>query len=151
MAPSCGQECCDERRPRWTWPHGCCNIRHPFKRASVIHRSVSCVALLLLLAQPLHHAGAQAAADDAQRLVGALAGDTPLVRDLQSLTDEVGGRATGSAANARAVAWALARFREAGVDAKAEQFTMPVKWLERSASATIRGDGVEFGSAVAAM
>ncbi len=117
----------------------------------MLHRSVSCVALLLLVAQPLHQAAAQAAADDAQRLVGALAGDTPLLRDLQSLTDGVGGRATGSAANAHAVAWALARFREAGVDAKAEQFTMPVKWLEHSASATVRGDGVEFTAAVAAM
>jgi len=89
--------------------------------------------------------------DETLRLIGALAGDTPLVRDLQSLTDRIGGRATGSAPNERAVQWALARFKDAGVDARAESFTMPVRWLERSAKATIRGDGVEFSPAVAAM
>lgn len=126
----------------------------------VIHRSVAVVASFLLLTPPLCDAAAQSNAraasptdsrDETVRLVGALAGDTPLLRDLQSLTDRVGGRATGSSANARAVEWGLARFRDAGVDARAEPFTMPVRWLERSASATIRGDGVEYTAAVAAM
>ena len=89
--------------------------------------------------------------DETLRLVGALAGDTPLMRDLESLTDRIGGRATGSSANERAVQWAVARFREAGVDARAESFTMPVRWLERSAKATVRGAGIEFSPAVAAM
>jgi len=78
-------------------------------------------------------------------------GDTPLVNDLQSLTDEIGGRATGSQANLRSVEWALARFREAGVDARKELFQMPSLWLERSARATVRGEGVSYTPRVAAM
>jgi hypothetical protein len=79
-------------------------------------------------------------ADDAARLATALQGETPLVRDLRSLTDEVGGRATGSEANRRAVEWGLARFKEAGVEAHAERFTMPSLWLERATSARVSGD-----------
>jgi carboxypeptidase Q len=123
----------------------------------VIYRSVGrfaslCVLSSFVLALLVRDAHAQATSrDEPLRLVGALAGDTPLLRDLQSLADGIGGRATGSTANTRAVAWALARFREAGVDARAEPFTMPVRWLERSATATVRGEGVEFHAAVAAM
>ncbi len=78
-------------------------------------------------------------------------GETPLTRDLQELTDTIGGRPTGSEANLRAVEWALARFRDAGVAARKEAFTMPAKWLERSASATVNGGGVRFSPRVAAM
>ena len=70
---------------------------------------------------------------------------------MRSLVDEVGGRATGSPANARAVEWALARFQEAGVPARQEAFEMPGLWLERSAAATVRGPGVEYAPRVAAM
>ena len=85
-----------------------------------------------------------------ERLAAALQGDTPMVSDLHALTDEVGGRPTGSAANRRSVEWALGRFREAGVAARAETFTMPRMWLERSARATIGGDAA-FPVRVAAM
>jgi hypothetical protein len=88
---------------------------------------------------------------EAAQLVAALFGGTPLMSDLQSLTDEVGGRATGSPANLRSVEWALARFREAGVEARKEAFSMPGLWLERSAQATVRGEGVDFSPRVAAM
>lgn len=89
-------------------------------------------------------------ADDASRLVAAMLGDTPLEEDLRSLTDEVGGRATGSEANLRGVEWALKRFREAGVEARKEAFTMPALWLEESASAEVSGD-VSFAPRVVAM
>jgi carboxypeptidase Q len=88
---------------------------------------------------------------DVERLVASFAGDTPLARDLQALSDEIGGRATGTPANLRAVDWALARFRDAGVEAGKEAFTMPTLWLERSAAATVRGDGISFSPRVAAM
>ncbi len=91
------------------------------------------------------------AGEDADRLVTALLGDTPLVSDLQDLTDKVGGRPTGSAANRRAVAWALARFEAAGVKARRESFTMPALWLENSAAAVISGKDVNFSVPVAAM
>ena len=63
--------------------------------------------------------------DDVDRLVGAMLGQTPIISDLQSLTDEVGGRVTGSPANEAAVEWALARFLQAEVPATKEAFDMP--------------------------
>jgi hypothetical protein len=105
-------------------------------------------ALLLLAVLP---ASAPAQADAASRLVAALLGDTPMVGDLQVLTDQIGGRPTGSTANQRAFAWALERFRQAGVEARQEPFQMPALWLERSARATVKGAGVSFTAGVAAL
>jgi hypothetical protein len=84
-------------------------------------------------------------------LTATLLGDTPLLDDLAYLGDQIGGRPTGSGANLRSVEWALDRLREAGVVARKEAFTMPGLWLERSAGATVRGQGVEFTARVAAM
>ncbi len=112
-------------------------------------------ALAIVLGLPLPPVraalGAQGAEADVSRLVGALLGATPLLTDLEELTDRIGGRATGSPANLRAVDWSLARLRAAGVDARKESFTMPGLWLERSAAAVIRGDGIDFSPRVAAM
>ena len=94
---------------------------------------------------------AQTPATDFPRLATALLGGTPLERDLHDLTDRIGGRATGSAANEHSVAWALERFRAAGVTARRETFQMPSRWLERSATSTVRGAGVEFAPRIAAM
>jgi len=85
-------------------------------------------------------AGSCLADEDVDRLVGAMLGDTPIISDLQSLTDEVGGRVTGSPANAAAIDWALAKFREAEVTATREVFQMPVQWQELAVSAQISGD-----------
>ncbi len=90
-----------------------------------------------------------ARADDASRLVAATLGHTPLLRDLQSLTDEIGGRPTGSEANRRAVEWGLARFKEAGLEGRAERFTMPSLWLERRATARFAGSAAFEAPAVA--
>ena len=94
---------------------------------------------------------AQATDADVAKLVQALRGDTPMIRDAQVLTDVIGGRPTGSPANMNAVSWGVARFRDAGVSARAESFPMPGLWLERAASATVIGDGVEFSPRIAAM
>jgi hypothetical protein len=106
-------------------------------------RRVGCVLSVLAAALP-------ARAGDAERLVAAILGPTPLVDDLRSLTDEIGGRPTGSAANQRAIEWGLARFKAAGVPAQAEAFPMPSRWLERSASARIEGEAA-FTPRVVAM
>src|SRR5262249_24062306 len=65
--------------------------------------------------------------------------------------DRIGGRATGSESNRRAVAWAEARLHDAGVRVHRERFQVPAGWLERSASAEIRGEGVQFSPRIAAM
>ena len=88
---------------------------------------------------------------DMGRLIAAMLGDTPLVTDLRSLTQEIGGRPTASAANRDAVFWGVERFREAGVAVSREAFTMPRRWLERSATAEVRGDGISFPARMAAM
>ncbi len=90
-----------------------------------------------------------AIADDVDALVGAMLSDTPVIDDLKSLTDSIGGRVTGSPSNTAAVAWALQRFEEAGVPASAEQFEMPFQWRELEASARVSGD-VSFASRVVA-
>jgi carboxypeptidase Q len=107
-------------------------------------------ALLLAQAVPMPVSAADAPGH-VDRLVTALLGDTPLIVDLQDLTDTVGGRPTGSRANTRSVDWAMERFAAAGVTARKEVFTMPALWLERSAAATVHGDGVRFTAPVAAM
>jgi hypothetical protein len=96
---------------------------------------------------PLHGQDHEGAA----RLVTAMLGDTPLIDDARALTDEIGGRPTGSEANLQSVEWALARFREAGVEAEREAFMMPELWLENAASATVHGEGVRYDCRVAAM
>jgi carboxypeptidase Q len=88
---------------------------------------------------------------DRDRLVAAILGPTPLVTDLEQLSDRIGGRPTGSEANRRAVAWAEARLQEAGVKVRRERFQVPAGWLERSARAEITGEGVQFSPRIAAM
>jgi len=66
----------------------------------------------------------------AQLLAGHELGATPLLNDLGELCDGIGGRLTGSKACDRAVDWAAARFRAAGVDAVwTEPYTISKSWV----------------------
>jgi hypothetical protein len=95
-------------------------------------------------------AAAETREDAASHLVAALLGPTPLIDDLRALTDEIGGRPTGSEANRRAVDWGLERFRAAGVEARREPFLVPLMWQEGSVRGLITGD-VTFAPRMAAM
>jgi len=75
------------------------------------------IAVVLFLGMALA-CSARAQATDAERLIAAVLGDTPVIADLQELTDGIGQRVTGSAANRRAVEWAVGRFRQAEVDVR---------------------------------
>ena len=88
-------------------------------------------------------------ADDTGRLISALLAETPLASDLRTLTDQIGGRVTGSPANEQSVAWAVGRFEAAGVAARAEAFTMPRLWLEKASRVTITGS-LDFAPRVVA-
>ena len=56
---------------------------------------------------------------------------SPLQENLRNLTDEIGGRVTGSPEADRAVGFAVEAFRRAGVDeVHTEHFTVPVAWSE---------------------
>ncbi len=58
--------------------------------------------------------------------------------DLRKLTDEIGGRVTGSAGYDKALQWGIAAFKAAGVDSvKLETYPAPVKWEAISASASV--------------
>ena len=84
-------------------------------------------------------ASALAAPPDAARLLaGRAVGGTPLIADTRELCDTVGGRPVGSPANARAVAWAAAKFKAAGADAvRTESFPVPFLWLPGTADLAI--------------
>ena len=108
--------------------------------------------LMLLLVFSAMTVGAHETADqgEIQRLIGALVGETPQAEDLRYLADEIGGRTTGSEPNLRAVEWSLQRFRDAGVSARKEAFTVPKQWIERSTTVDIIGDGIKFSPQAAA-
>ena len=115
-------------------------------------RRPPCVAVALALGMATGVVGASGDIDAARdRLIAALLGDTPLRADLEALSDRIGGRATGSEANRRAVDWADSRLREAGVGVKREAFTVPAGWLERTARAEVKGEGVQLAPAIVAM
>ncbi len=58
--------------------------------------------------------------------------------DLRRLTDEIGGRVTGSAGYEKALQWGIDAFKAAGVDSvKLETYPAPVKWEAVSASASV--------------
>ena len=59
--------------------------------------------------------------------------------NLRRLTDEVGGRVTGTPQMAKAVEWGLAAFRAAGVDVHTEKYTLPVTWSEGDTRLEILG------------
>jgi len=72
----------------------------------------------------------------ARRLAARAQGPTPLLEDLQELCDRIGGRPPGSKANERAVDWAVAKFRAAGINAvSVEGFSLPAVWQSRKAEA----------------
>jgi carboxypeptidase Q len=71
-----------------------------------------------------------AARDGVEALIARLQRPTPLAGDLQVLSDSIGGRPTGSAALDRAVAWAIGRLRDAGLeDVGGEVYTVPLAWM----------------------
>jgi carboxypeptidase Q len=72
-----------------------------------------------------------ACAQAAPKIIANALGPSPLAENLRRLTDEIGGRLTGSPAMAKAVQWAVAAFRDAGIDdVHTEKFTIPPTWSE---------------------
>ncbi|TWX57803.1 M28 family peptidase [Colwellia hornerae] len=88
---------------------------------------------------------------DVENLIATLKAPTPIISDLKQLTDEIGGRLTGTQANKKSVNWALKKFHEAGVTAKKESFTMPRAWSEKSSSAKVFNSQINFSPRIVAM
>jgi carboxypeptidase Q len=69
-------------------------------------------------------------AEAASKILPQVMGPSPLEENLRRLTDEVGGRVTGSPEMAKAVDWAVAAFRAEGIDVHTEKYTLPLTWAE---------------------
>lgn len=78
-------------------------------------------------------------AQAAAKITPVVMGESPLEDNLRRLTDEIGGRVTGSPEMAQAVDWALAAFRAAGVDVHTETYMLPHAWSEGATRLEVLG------------
>ena len=75
-------------------------------------------------------ADASACARAAAKILPIVMGPSPVEENLRRLTDEIGGRVTGTPEMAKAVEWGVTAFRAAGVDVHTEKYMLPVTWSE---------------------
>ena len=80
---------------------------------------------------------ASSCAEAAAKLMPIILGDSPMIENLRRLSDEVGGRVTGTPQMAKAIEWGVAGFRSAGVNVVTEKYTLPVTWKEGATRLTI--------------
>jgi carboxypeptidase Q len=88
---------------------------------------------------------ASSCAHAAEKIVPQVMGPSPMEDNLRRLTDEIGGRVTGSPEMAKAIQWAVAAFRAEGVEVHTEKYTLPVTWSEgetRLAIMDLHGRGI---------
>ena len=84
---------------------------------------------------------ASSCAQAAAKILPQVMGPSPLEENLRRLTDEVGGRVTGSPQMAKAIEWAVAAFRAEGVEVHTERYTLPVTWSEGDTRLELLGPG----------
>jgi carboxypeptidase Q len=75
-------------------------------------------------------AEASSCAEAAAKILPQVMGPSSMEANLRRLTDEIGGRVTGTTQMAKAVDWGVAAFRAAGIDVHTEKYTLPVTWSE---------------------
>jgi carboxypeptidase Q len=88
---------------------------------------------------------ASSCAQAAAKIVPLVMGPSPMEENLRRLTDEIGGRVSGSPEMAKAVEWAVGAFRAEGVEVHTEKYTLPVTWSEgetRLAIMDLHGRGI---------
>ena len=91
---------------------------------------------------------ASSCAQAAAKILPIVMGPSPMEENLRRLTDEVGGRVTGSPQMAKAVEWAAAAFRSEGVEVHTEKYTLPVTWAEGKTSVVVTAPGEAAHAAV---
>jgi carboxypeptidase Q len=79
-------------------------------------------------------------AEVAAKILPLILGPSPMQENLRRLTDEIGGRVTGSPAMDRAVQWATSAFRAAGVDVHTEKYQLPLTWSEGDTRLELLGE-----------
>jgi hypothetical protein len=78
-------------------------------------------------------------AQAAAKITPIVMGDSPLEANLRHLSDDIGGRVTGSPEMSKAVDWAIAAFRAGGVDVRTEKYTLPHAWSEGATKLDVLG------------
>jgi carboxypeptidase Q len=79
-------------------------------------------------------------AEVASKILSLILGPSPMQENLRHLTDEIGGRVTGSPAMDRAVQWSTSAFRAAGVDVHKEKYQLPLTWSEGDTRLELLGE-----------
>src|SRR6266852_9822338 len=69
-------------------------------------------------------------AEAAAKILPRVMGPSPMEENLRRLTDEIGGRVTGSPEMAKAIDWAVAAFRAEGVEVHTEKYVLAHSWSE---------------------
>jgi len=69
-------------------------------------------------------------AEAAAKILPQVMGPSPMEENLRRLTDEIGGRVTGSPEMAKAIDWAVAAFRAEGVEVHTEKYVLAHSWSE---------------------
>jgi hypothetical protein len=69
-------------------------------------------------------------AQAATKILPIVMGPSPMEENLRRLTDEIGGRVTGTPQMAKAIEWGVTAFRAAGIDVHTEKYMLPVTWSE---------------------
>ena len=104
-----------------------------------------CLSSALLAAALMGSLAAQEVQERFRPAMQEAAESKTLEPNLRHLTDEIGGRVPGTAANEQAVAWAEQAFKEAGADSvRVEPFTMATSWAEGDTRVTITSP-LKFG------
>jgi carboxypeptidase Q len=85
-------------------------------------------------------ADASSCAEVAAKILPLILGPSPMQENLRRLTDEIGGRVSGSPAMDRAVQWAMSAFRAAGVDVHTEKYQLPLTWSEGDTRLELLGE-----------
>lgn len=75
----------------------------------------------------------------AAKIIPQVMGPSPMEENLRRLTDEIGGRVSGSPEMAKAVEWGVAAFRAAGVDVHTEKYMLPLTWSEGNTQLELLG------------
>jgi Iap family predicted aminopeptidase len=82
---------------------------------------------------------ASSCAQAAAKILPVVMGESPLEQNLRRLTDEIGGRVSGSPEMAKAVDWAVGAFRTSGVDVHTERYTLAHAWREGATRLELQG------------
>jgi hypothetical protein len=69
-------------------------------------------------------------AQAAAKILPIVMGPSTMEENLRRLTDEIGGRVTGTPQMAKAIEWGITAFRAAGIDVHTEKYKLPATWSE---------------------